>query len=269
MLELEPKEYQEIVFLTGSKKGFGLYLGLEAREMNSLWISMGLVLPTDYLRSLSREDLESKLAEHGKLAKMADRYGVSESFLRTLFPKLKQLEFQFTEDQFVDALQRYKSIRLMARCLGNPESHLRREADRLGLDIAPHLDYSIGHNSNAKGRRAELAYAEMREAEAPGSILEDLNLTQGSQASADFIDAEYGVVNVKSSRQWKYKASTRKEAPHFWKFSTRGRANCEALACMAYSEDMNTLLGFTIIPVDSIPTAVSTLTLTSKDLTRI
>lgn len=257
---LEPWELQEIVFLTGSKKDFALYLGYDQKKMTEVWQTNSLKTPTEWARSLSEDERFALLAKHGSAKKMAERYGMSEAFLKTLLSE-RPLPKELTEDEITSLLERYKSVRLMARCTGMTESYIRKEADRLDLEIAPFLDYSVGNNSNAKGRRAELEYAVLR-----GDFIEgDLNLLEGSQAEADFVDREYGRVNVKSSRKYRYKAQTRKENPEFWKISLKGRSTADHIVAMCYCERMQTLEGVIVLQTKGLPN-VGTLTILRNQL---
>jgi hypothetical protein len=149
----------------------------------------------------------------------------------------------FDVESLTEKLTYYGSVRFAARMLGIPESHLRQEATRLDIDARLLIDYSIGNNANAKGRRAEQDYAKMRGSD----IVRDLNLTEGSQSDYDFDDAELGKVNVKSSRQYNYRASTRKDDPDFWKVSLNASEKCDKLVCMCYCPNGETLVGVKVI----------------------
>ena len=41
-LELTPREHQELVLMTGSKKEWATYLGLDPKQASSTWIELGL-----------------------------------------------------------------------------------------------------------------------------------------------------------------------------------------------------------------------------------
>jgi len=93
--------------------------------------------------------------------------------------------------------ERYRSVRFVARMLGKTESQVRKNVVAAGVEIASLIDYSTGDHSNAKGRRAELDFALMR----GSSILQDLNLCEGSQAKYDFeqIDGPLSSIETESS----------------------------------------------------------------------
>lgn len=167
MRDLSRDELQEVVFLTKSKKAFATYLGIDVTEVNELWSNKGLKLPTDWLREKKKVGhyLSNQLALHGSYNVMAKRYGVSPSFLRTLMEPsyLKPLnDLEWDEEGLVYNLTRYKSVRLTARCCNVTEGAVRKLAKRLGVELAPLLDYTLSEHSNSKGRRAELDYAAIR-----------------------------------------------------------------------------------------------------------
>ena len=265
MMDLTPDEHQKLVLMCGSKKDWQTYLGLDDSTARSTWTSLALKSPADYVRSLSRETILLGLARHGSTAKTATHLGVSESFLtndlRTRFREISPVVLIWTVVECVESFEKYRSVKLVSRMTGATETQIRKKVEELGLELTQLIDYSFGGNSNAKGRRAELDYAKRRE----GNILEDKNLTEGSQANWDFDDAKYGRVNVKSSRRYKFKAKTRKDSPHFWKLSCGGIEKCDFIACLLYDDQMNILLGVKMIASKDMP-ATKSLVLLERDI---
>ena len=198
-------------------------------------------------------DLLALIARQRTIKGAAAYLGVSSSFLvenlrsRTDYSR-PTIEIEWTEQACREIFKKYRSVRFVARMLGVSEGHVRTEVAALGLDIYKLIDYTVGDNSNAKGRRAELDYADQRKE----AILEDMNVTQGSQAKWDFTDAEYGKVNVKSSVCHKYKARTRKDNPFYWKFSTRGKDNADYFAVMLYDEAGERLIDWIMIHTTNV-----------------
>jgi len=187
------------------------------------------------------------IANRRGVKQAAKHLGVSEGFLvsrlRSRVKYRNPPDITWDEDECRDMFERYGSVRFVARMHGATESQVRKAVAALGIEIATLIDYSTGDHSNAKGRRAELDFGEMRGIH----IVADKNLVEGSQADYDFDDAELGRVNVKSACRQKYKAKTRVDDPHFWKWSTRGAANCDCFAILCYDEGMQSLIGYTII----------------------
>jgi len=187
------------------------------------------------------------IANRRGVKQAAKHLGVSEGFLvnslrlRTKFSQPDDIKWD--ADDCRDMFERYGSVRFVARMFGVTESQVRKIVAALGIEIASLIDYSTGDHSNAKGRRAELDFGSMR----GDKILDDKNLSEGSQAKWDFDDAKYGKVNVKSACRQKYKAKTRVDDPYFWKWSTRGAAECEFFAILCYDENMQNLIGYTMI----------------------
>lgn len=221
-------ELQTLVLTTGSKKAFGDYLGLDAKATDQLWRAYGLMAPTEWLRAQPISTLTDLLFQHGSFAGVATYTGTSEATVKRVFQTAhfgQEPKKIFVEPAIVKQyLEKYKSARLAARMITSQlgrftEGDLRKTAKEQGWDTSTLLDYTFSNHSNAKGRRAELIFKSIR----GDRVLEDLNVTGGSQAPADFRDRELGIVNVKSSRRYKYRESPRQNDPFYYKFSTAGR----------------------------------------------
>jgi len=193
------------------------------------------------------------IADRRGVKQAAKHLGVSEGFLVTHIRMLSRYvhpnDLDWEEDDVRDIFTRYRSVRFVARMFGVTESQIRKEVARLGIEVATLIDYSTGDNSNAKGRRAELDFAKLR----GDLIIDDKNLSEGSQAKWDFDDKNLGKVNVKSACRQKYKAKTRVDDPYFWKWSTRGADQCDCFAILCYDEGMQTLIGYTILTTKGKP----------------
>jgi len=246
-MDLTREEHQELVLMVGSRKEWATYLGLTPEEAQSTWTDLKLLVPTAYVKSLNNRQLQSVVAHCRGVKQAAKHMGVSQGFLinylRVTVKYTKPDNLDWNEDQCREEFEKYFSVRFVARMNGVTESQVRKEVASLGIEVATLIDYSTGDHSNAKGRRAELDYDRLRHR----YILDDKNLSEGSQAKWDFDDAKYGRVNVKSACRQKYKAKTRVDDPHFWKWSTRGANECEFFAVLCYDENMQTLIGYTMI----------------------
>lgn len=248
-------ELQEMVFMTGSKKQLALYLGLDSKEFNALWKARGLQTPIEYLRSISVEDLLLEFVTYGSAAAMGAHFGLSASAVKTqvsLCLRKPVYPSPLMEKDILEAYcKNYRSIRLVTRIINKfngsnySESAVRNACLEKGVDLSSLLDWSTTNHSNAKGRRAEFDFIKL----APKKgirILADMNVEVGSQAAYDFDTVEFGHVNVKSSKMYKFKAKTRKDDPYYWKFSMSGAERCDYFALMFYDEGMKKLLGFSL-----------------------
>lgn len=244
MIDLNPQEYQELLLMVGSKKALGTYLGMEPKQLEVLWTQNQLKTPISWIRDQSREKRLELLAEVGSLKKLAERLGCSEASLRPIYLGEPKRELNWELDFLLEQFERYRSVRFVAHMHKVTENLVRKEVERHELEIPDLIDYSVGSNSNAKGRRAELAYAELRGVR----ILADRNKLDGSQALYDFDDTEFGKVNVKSSRQYSYRAQCRQNAPDFWKISTSGFWSADHLVALCYDKKMLNLVGVYKIP---------------------
>lgn len=243
--------------MTGSQKEWARYLGLDPKTARSTWSELKLEAPTDYVRRILREwpdEYYRQLQRHASIKKLALHWGVSESFLKKEATPIEEFkrereEWNVSVDTCLELFTRYRSVRFVARMALTTEAKVRRRVEALGLELTSLIDYSEGMNSNAKGRRAELDYARIRGV----NILQDCNKELGSQHEIDFVDVDFRRVNVKAACRVKYKASTRKASPYFWKFSGNGRASCDHFALMFYTEKMETLLGWSILKSQDVP----------------
>ena len=266
MDELTAAEMQEVVFMTGSKKAFGQLVGLPLVEVNRWWEQNGLKLPLEWLRSQPATKQLALIAEYGSYKKLADYLGLSETAVRqhyqTMYPPADRI-CGWTKDEMIRNMTKFRSVRLAARCRHLTESAIRRQADALKVDLSALIDYSVGDHENAKGRQAEIDFMTLR----GDQITEDANRTQGSQATYDCKDKELGKVNVKSSRRHKYTAQTRKDSPHYWKFSTEGAKQCDHIVCMCYDTDRRRLVGVKVLKSsDVLAMGMKSFNLTAEEI---
>jgi len=260
-LDLDKEDMQKVVLMTGSKKAFGTFLGLEIKEVNALWEKHQLLSPLNWIRSQSRSEQLELLAKAGSLKNLAKKLACSETALRPIYMGEPQRALDWSADFLIDLMVKYKSVKLVAHVKDINESLVRKCAAEHEIELSTLIDYSFGMNSNSKGRRAELEYANLREK----FITEDKNITEGSQADWDFDDRELGRVNVKSSKMYMYRARTRREAPEYWKFSSSGWANCDHFVVLCYNEKMNSLIGIKVVEAEKAKHSM-TLTILREEL---
>lgn len=257
-------EHQELVLMLGSKKGWQTFLGLDDRTARSTWIDLALKAPTDYARSMEAGELAKVVLSMGH-DRAAAHMGMSGSALKTILIEKglaqRTAKPELDREALIEHLTRLGSIRFVARLLQTTEGHVRAEATRHELDPRLLIDYSTGNNSNAKGRRAELDFIDLRGAK----ITADRNLIDGSQADWDVDDADLGKVNVKSSKRYRFKARTRKDAPDYWKHSLSGGEKCDHFVLMCYCPRGETLEGIMVLAASNSPGG-RTITVTRSQL---
>lgn len=240
---LTREEYQELVLELGSKGSFGQFLGKSGPDLQTLWEENQLQLPVDYTRAQTNEYLLQLISREGCVAKAASHLGVSKAFLqaelRRRFPK----ESGPDNAAMLDALTKFKSIRMAARMVGATEEHLRTSLKEGGVDIKKFLDVTFQNMSAGKGRRAEQHYMDLR----MEMVEQDMYMTVGPHAEYDVLDKEFGRVNVKSSREHR-----RSDGSKFWKISTRGASNADHLVAMCYDVKMQVLRGVCILKAQDV-----------------
>lgn len=229
--KLAPETLQSIVLMVKSRSAFGQYFNLDPKELNRVWKQYNLMTPSEYVSLLNREQFAIILMREGSYQKAAERLGVSASFLTRRF---QYKTVKPSTNEIIASLKIYQSVRLTAWVFHLKESDIRRAVEDSGLKMADLVNYTGSSHNNAKGRRAELFYAEIR----GDKITADLNEKEGSKAPYDFDDEHYLKVNVKSGVQQKVRALVwqRSQTPHFWKFSAVGKGQCAYFACVGYDE---------------------------------
>lgn len=213
---------------------------------------------------MTKDQILNLLASLKTTKRTSEHLGISESSLRGVIQKFFPVPSKDKPSrELVEMyLQRYSSIRLATRMWNidhnfSPEmteGKLRLLAEEYKLNLGTLLDWSISSHSNAKGRRAENDFMLWRGSE---HILEDMNVTEGSQAGYDVKDSVYGNVNVKSSRAFKLKAQTRKDSPFYWKFSCSSIEKADHVALMFYDMTMETLLAVQVVKPAAMGTGSS------------
>jgi len=233
--KLNQSELQEIVCMTGSKKAFGVYVGREGKKLNALWTTYELKSPTKYMWSLTKVGILRLNFRMGSWQATAKYLGVSYSSFRKYVVGKYEEELVCEpdwEDKIEEKLERYGSIKLTARIMRLSEKEIREWMGKHGKSTLELLGEQTSNLQGAKGRRAELDAMAWRGEQ----VVEDLNITQGTHAKADFIDSELGIVNVKSSREFRYKA-WKKRFIRYWKFSTAGLQNCDTVLLVFYDAE--------------------------------
>jgi len=248
-------ELQEILLMLGNK-GFYRFLGMSDPKARDFIKEYDLIYPVDYVRDMNTDSLALNIALHGSTKAFADHYSVSDSFVRTLFLEKIKAEGQWisahspsgTDDPLPSDLKaeltRCGSVSIVARLYGVKDSVIRRAAKSQEIDISKYIDYSQTGFENAKGRRAEKIFAELR----GPKILKDMNIDEGSQADYDFLDADWKRVNVKASQRYKYKAKSRGNDPYFYKISLESVDKCDYVAVMCMNKNFTVVKFAFMVP---------------------
>lgn len=228
---LTAMELQELTLMVGSRSGLQTYLGMERKEFETLWKANQLISPTDYLRGQTKDQIFYHLIDKGSIAGAAKHYGVSDSFLKSVVKQFSMIPA--TTVPLSEALiARYGSVRLTARMSGHSEGRVRLFVKAQKLERL--LKYDFSNHNNGKGRRAETHWASLD----PENVIEDCNVTQGSQADYDYVHKIHGKVNVKSSAAHRFTAQTRKANPFYWKFSSKSLEKADTVALVLYDSKM-------------------------------
>jgi len=260
MMDLKKTEHQELVLMTGSRKAWAVYLGIDEKEARALWNEIGLQTPAQWFRACPRRKQMELLVKCGSYKRLGQYLHLSVSFLQKEM-QIRVDHAPWDVEQVEELFSKYKSVSFVARIQDMAPTEVRRRIKALGMDLNKLTDYSEGGHANAKGRRAEEDFATLR----ASKIEEDLNVTIGPHAEYDFDDADFGRVNVKSSKRYKYRARSRADDPFYWKMSCRGKTECDYLILLAYDEGGTSLQGVAVFKSEDVD-SMSTVTVTSGQL---
>lgn len=267
---LQPHEVQSILFELKSKTAAKAFFGEHFdRVINPLIVAGVVKFPLDYVRGLSTERMTNEVALFGGQRQFALFYGVSTSFVKTeltrRFPSSVCTRVPLTKERLVSELERLGSVRMTCRVLGLKESEVRKVAKEEGIVLAPYLNFSFGNYEVHRGRRAELYWKGVR----GDKITRDLAGDENSQADYDFEDSEYGRVNVKGSKQYRYKAKSRGKQ-HYWSFSLSSLEKCDTVVFALYDRMFENPVGWAAIRVCDLipylPSGKTSLSLCEDDL---
>lgn len=230
-------------------RNFHVFLGCTYSKSREVIKQHGLLNPTEYVRQLNEHGILQLLRAHGSWKRAAEWLSVSESFLKAYVgnelileePKILEIE------NFEDEITRIGSVSLYARLKGVKESAIRKYAKEKGIELSKLIRYENTGFENAKGRKAELYFAEQRSS----NIEKDMNL-ECSQAPYDFEDSVYGRVDVKSSKRHLYRSKKRSSYREYWKFAVDG-LECDTVAFVAMDEVYEKPIGFYVVDRSWIP----------------
>lgn len=194
----------------------------------------------------TKDQIFYHLIEKGSTLAAAKHYGVSESFLKSVLVKYGMHTPKHQIPLSESLIARYGSVRLTARMTGHTEGRVRLFVKANKLERL--LKYDFSNHNNGKGRRAETYWASLD----PGNVIEDCNVTQGSQADYDFVHATHGKVNVKSSAAHRFTAQTRKANPFYWKISVTGLDKADTCACVLYDASFKNVMHVFNIPAKEV-----------------
>ena len=176
------------------------------------------VVPSvSYLKKRSDLYLLSHLVRYG-YGGMAKRFGVSQSFLKRLF---RVVLHNVTVPFFEDSLSKIRYIDDITRSELESLIDISTVARIFKIKKKGNLSADAKMNSHI-GRRGELIYKNFRGI----CIREDLNLSD-PRSLYDFIDLDYGKVNVKTSNIMFYENGEK-----YWKVSLKANPQTDYYACV-------------------------------------
>lgn len=177
------------------------------------------------LDRLTREEKQKLLTKFGSWSLFQRKLGLSSGELKEArsYLSLNVLDDIPPWDLKVK-LQRIGSTELFCIIHDCKESELRRKCEAWGIDLK---QYAISIGSTAGiGRKGELFFKFVM----GEKIIEDMFETNGQKHPFDFRVEGYGLVDVKTSTRYRYRAGTRKTDPDYWRFHTQQSLDCDYFA---------------------------------------
>jgi len=257
-------EIQELAFMLRSKGRLQIYLALSSVEFKDLWeyfSKLGVKLPTDWIRiDADFNFFMDSIARYKSTKVCAQRYGVSESFFKKSMcdcfaEKVGKkgtglMDFVAANKGIKRELSRLGSIAWFCNVYDIKPQELRELFIAQNLNINEYIDLTkAGNNEIAKGRKAELIYAQLNKL----NIESDLNEIDGSKAEVDFILKDGIKVNVKSSSCHVTKGTTKTKRIRYWTFGMSGKIAADEFAFILYDKSFDTPLYWCVINTSKLP----------------
>jgi hypothetical protein len=199
----EDDDLQHMLLQIRSIKKLSLRLGLQESQVRKELKSRNILNPTALMKEQAEIDpvaFRDSIIREGSISKAAKYYGVSETQLKETMDELKinWRKKQPTEVELVDALDKFGSVLLAARILGTTTSEIKK--------LLPEWrDYRdplrSGRHAISTGRIGEDYWASIRSTE----TLVEFSRENPNYPDYDFLDMEYGKVNVKTANPTKQK----------------------------------------------------------------
>lgn len=251
------KEEMEILYgLVGSIENVAKYLGIPESEVRVLKLRS----PVLRVKEMADPQFLKVFLAAGGADAAAKRLFVSSAFiLSELTRRGYRKEDPVNWLKLRGDLERLGSVAFVAASYGATCSEVRQRCKEMGFDPKDVVRIEAsGKYTAALGRNAELAFAEWR----GEKIIKDCNKVDGSKADTDFVDAEFGRVNVKSSKGYKSKRTGRL----YFKINTEGLSQSDYLAAALYDPQREKVLYWWVRPVSLVNVNLKTISLHEDDL---
>lgn len=197
------EELQALVLQCGSFKNTGPRLGLPSHIVNAELRNRGIMPPPEFVRTIAKADplaFRDSVIREGSTKKAAQWYGVSITHLMKVLVEIgvKVKRTIPSKEEAERALGLFGSALLAARLLGTTPNEIKKACPEWKSYRDP---LKTGRQAVSTGRIGEDFWKELR-----GTItLEETARDQPNHPDYDFIDGEFGYVNVKTSNPTKQK----------------------------------------------------------------
>jgi hypothetical protein len=236
---LDREELRDLILKLNGYLGASQFLGVSPSFLKTLYERSTESFPIGdnessyvYVRRLSHENLpylKSFILEQGTFEKAAKKLGVSESFLRQEVRTKgvqDRMEVPSKEDA-MKAMETFGSAQLAAEYLRTSPSIIKKVLTEEWRSLRdPKL---TGKNSTSNGRIGEEYYLKLR----MKHITSSDSLDNHNNPGYDFIDDQYGKVNVKIARPRELK--NRKDYVWYWSVDLSVDTNYLALVLLSKS----------------------------------
>lgn len=197
------EELQTLVLQVGSFKATAPRLGVKDHICNVELRKRGVMAPPEYTRTIALADplaFRDSIIREGSTEKAAKWYGVSVTHLRKIMDEvgIKHRKHTPTLEEATKALNLFGSALLAARLLGTTPTEIKKACPEW-KDFRDPL--KTGRQAVATGRTGEDHWKFLRGA----MTLEEFTVEDPNHPDFDFIDQEYGKVNVKAANPTKQK----------------------------------------------------------------
>jgi hypothetical protein len=223
-----PRELQALAINLGNFTDVAARLGLKRHDVTKALKSLGVVSPPDYVAKMAMADpigFREMIIDQGGFEKPAKYYGVSETHLKNLYKSLpdKKPTQEITADEIIELMGKFGSVGFVAKVLEINESTVKRICPNWKELTDP---TKMKNQAVSTGRLGENYWKSIR----GDQTLTCLAEVNPNYPGYDFIDKEYGKVNVKAARA--RKAKSIEEETWTWEICPTQEADVFALLAM-------------------------------------
>lgn len=222
-------------------------LGIKESEYYALKKQNNLVSGIEFLKGISGIALIDIWTSFKSRGEMARFFKVSPSFLDSVFKKAfaSRVDYMKVQANSAEEMKKllglYGSKSIVAKLMGISGGEFNTLCKKYGIKHSDLSTVKSGMESS-KGLAAEKEFEKLRE----GHIIQNMNELDPC-APYDYVDDEFGKVNVKASKAY----YSRRHSDRYAKFNFNG--GCDTYALFCYDDDFKKILFYFFVAASDYP----------------